>query len=74
MLSVDRIGRTSMPNDASTVARAIPGLAHIRSIIPSWRIDRTEGTRHLTALPSPQSERTASPNSCQRTICCVDGV
>ena len=74
MAIVGRIGRTSIPNDASTVARAIPGLAHIRSNIPSWRIDRTDGTRHLSALPSPQSERTASPNSCQRSICCVDGV
>ena len=36
---VGRIGRTSIRNVASSVARAIPGLAHIRSNIPSWRID-----------------------------------
>ena len=30
-------------NAASNDARAIPGLAHIRSNIASWRIDRTDG-------------------------------
>ena len=41
---VGRIGRTSIRNAASSVARAIPGLAHMRSNIASWRIDRTDGT------------------------------
>ena len=35
---VGRIGRTSIRNNASSDARAIPGLAHIRSNIASWRI------------------------------------
>ena len=35
---VGRIGRTSIRNAASSDARAIPGLAHIRSNMASWRI------------------------------------
>ena len=42
---VGRIGRTSIRNDASSDARAIPGLALMRSNMASWRIDRTDGRR-----------------------------
>ena len=58
--SVGRIGRTSIRNAASSVARAIPGLALIRSNIPSWRIDRTDGSRPLSAAPLPHAERGAA--------------
>ena len=51
---VGRIGRTSIRNAASIVARAIPGLALMRSNIASWRIDRTDGTQILEC-------RTAAP-------------
>ena len=71
---VGRIGRTSIRNAASSVARAIPGLALMRSNIASWRIDRTDGTAMLSAAPLPHAERTARPNSCKRAICSVDGV
>ena len=71
---VGRIGRTSIRNTASSVARAIPGLALMRSNIASWRIDRTDGSRPLSAAPLPHAERAARPNSCQRASCSVDGV
>ena len=71
---VGRIGRTSIRNAASSVARAIPGLALMRSNIASWRIDRTDGSRPLSAAPLPHAERTARPSSWQRAICSVDGV
>ena len=71
---VGRIGRTSIRNAASSVARAIPGLAHIRSNIPSWRIDaRADGPPMLSAAPLPHAERTARPNSWKRASCSVDG-
>ena len=53
---------------------AIPGLAHMRSNMASWRIDRTDGSRHPSAAPLPHPERTARPSSIQRAICSVDGV
>ena len=71
---VGRIGRTSIRNADSSVARAIPGLALMRSNIPSWHIDRTDGRKHLSAAPLPHAERMARPNSCPRAICYVDGV
>ena len=71
---VGRIGRTSIRNPASSVARAIPGLALIRSNIASWRIDRTDGKAMLSAAPLPHAERTARPNSWKRASCSVDGV
>ena len=58
----------------SIVARAIPGLAHMRSNMASWRIDRTDGNIALAAAPLPHPERTARPISCRRAICSVDGV
>ena len=66
---VGRIGRTSIRNPASNVALAIPGLALMRSNIPSWRIDRTDGRGPLSAAPLPHPKRTARPNSCRRAIC-----
>ena len=71
---VGRIGRTSIRNIASIVARAIPGLALMRSNMASWRIDRTDGSRHLSAAPLPHPERAARPISFQRAICSIDGV
>ena len=56
-VSVGRIGRTSIRNAASNDARAIPGLALIRSNIPSWRIDRNDGALMLAAAPLPHPER-----------------
>ena len=70
---VGRIGLTSIRNDASSVTRAIPGLAHMRSNIPSWRIGRTDEMTHLSASPLPHADRTARPNSCQRAIHATDG-
>ena len=60
---VGKIGRTSIRNAASSDARAIPGLALMRSNIASWRIDRTDGALMLTAAPLPHAERTARPTS-----------
>ena len=72
---VGRIGRTSNRDDASTDARAIPGLALIRSNVASWRIDaRADGRLILSAAPLPHPERTARPNSCRRANCSTDGV
>jgi hypothetical protein len=71
---VGRIGRTSIRNPASNDAHAIPGLALIRSAIPSWRIDRIDGEAMLAATPLPQPEWTARATSCQRARCSVDGV
>ena len=71
---VGRIGRTSIRNAASAVARAIPGLALMRSNIASCRIDRTDGNRPLSAAPLPHSERTARKSSWKRAICSVEGV
>jgi hypothetical protein len=57
---VGRTGRTSSRNDASSAARAIPGLAHIRSDIASWRNrPDTDGRAMLNVAPLPHSERTA---------------
>ena len=58
----------------SSVARAIPGLAHMRSNMASWRIDRTDGSRHLSAAPLPHAELAARPSSSQRASCSVEGV
>ena len=71
---VGRIGRTSIRNVDSSVARAMPGLALMRSNMASWRIDRTDGSRPLSAAPLPHPERAARPSSCQRASCSVDGV
>ena len=71
---VGRIGRTSIRNSASTVARAIPGLALMRSNIPSWRIDRNDGIKALSTAPLPHAERRAGESSCPRANCSVDGV
>ena len=62
------------PERRFEVARAIPGLALMRSNMASWRIDRTDGSRALAAAPLPHAERTARPNSCKRAICSTDGV
>src|SRR5271155_847145 len=58
-VTVGRIDRTSVRNTASSAARAIPGLALMRSTIASWRIDRTDGALILAAAPLPHPERTA---------------
>ena len=71
---VGRIGRKFIRKTASSVARAIPGLALIRSNMPSWRIDGTDGTRAFSAAPLPHAERAARASSHQRAICSVDGV
>jgi len=71
---VGRIGRMSIWNAASSVARAIPGLALMRSNMPSGRVDRINGMKHLSAAPLPHSESTKRPNSCPRAICSVEGV
>src|SRR6476619_1575940 len=71
---VGRIGRTSIRNAASIVARAIPGLVHTRSNIASWRSDRTDGSKSLVAAPVPHAERALRPNSWRRASCSVDGV
>jgi hypothetical protein len=72
---VGRIGRTSIRNIASNDARAIPGLAHIRSNIASWRIvARPDGALMLDAAPVPHPEWTARTISCRRAICLTDGV
>ena len=71
---VGRIGRTSVRNAASNDARAIPGLALMRSNIASWRIDRTDGALMLAAAPLPHPERTARAASSQRASCSIDGV
>ena len=47
---VGRIGRTSIRNAASSAARAIPGLALMRSNIASWRIDRHRRQQSLECL------------------------
>ena len=72
-LIVGRIGRTSIWNAASSVARAIPGLALMRSNIASWRIDRTDGAKPLSAAPLPHAERAPRPDSWKRASCFVDG-
>jgi hypothetical protein len=41
--SVGRIGRASIRKFDSIVARSMPGLAHMRSNIASWRIDWIDG-------------------------------
>ena len=71
---VGRIGRTSIRNAVSNDARAIPGLAHMRSNIASCRIDRTDGAPMRATAPLPHPERTARPISCIRVICATDGV
>ena len=73
-VSVGRIGRTSIRNAASNDARAIPGLALMRSHIPSWRTDRTDGALMLAATPLPHPERTARPAFWKRASCSIDGV
>jgi hypothetical protein len=73
-VSVGKIGRTSIRNAASNDARAIPGLAHMRSNIASWRVDRTDGALMLAAAPLPHPERTARPASWKRASCSIDGV
>jgi hypothetical protein len=70
---VGRIGLTSVRNPASSVARAIPELAHMRSNIPSWRIDRADEMTYLSASPLPHADRTARPNSWERAIHSADG-
>jgi len=71
---VGRIGRTSIRNAASSDARAIPGLAHMRSNMASWRIDRTDGVVMLAAAPLPHRERTARAISSQRARYSIDGI
>ena len=70
---VARIDRISIRNTDSAVARTIPGLAHMRSNIASWRIDRIDGNMHLADAPVPHPERVARPISWRRAICSVDG-
>ena len=72
--SVGRIGRTSIRRFDSAVARNMPGLAHMRSTMASWRIDRTDGNITFAVAPLPHAERAARPISCMRAICFVDGV
>jgi hypothetical protein len=48
---VERIGRTSIRNIASSVAQAIPGLALIRSIVTSGRTGETDCIAHLSVAP-----------------------
>ena len=72
---VGRIGRTSNRNAASIAARAIPGLAHMRSNMASWRNrPDIDGTLMLNVAPLPHPERTARPYSWTRASCSVDGV
>jgi len=73
-MSVGRIGRTSIRRFDSIVACSIPGLAHMRSTMPSWRIERTDGNHHLAVAPLPHAERAPRAISCRRAICFVDGV
>src|SRR6476646_4109621 len=73
-LIVGRIDRTSIRNIASSVARAIPGLALMRSNVPNWRVDRTDGISDLSAAPLPHSERTTRPYAWMRAICSTVGV
>ena len=54
----------SIRNAASTVARAIPGLALMRSNMASWRIDRTDGNITLRVphrCPTPSGRRGRFP-------------
>ena len=44
------------------------------SNIASWRIDRTDGSRAFPCFTAAPRRRAARPNSCQRAICCIDGV
>jgi hypothetical protein len=62
-VSVGRIGRTSIRKFDSTVARSIPGLAHLRSTMASWRTDRTDGKKTFAVAPLPHAERAARPIS-----------
>jgi hypothetical protein len=56
---VGRIGRTSIRNAASSDARAIPGLAHMRSNMASWRNrPADDGALMLNVAPLPHRERT----------------
>ena len=71
---VGKIGRTSIRIADASVASAIPGLAHMRSNMASWRVDRTDGSRHLRAAPLPHPEPAARPSSIQRATCSADGV
>ncbi len=72
---VGRIGRTSIRNAASSDARAIPGLALMRSNMASWRNrPDTDGRLMLSAAPLPHPERMARPISWRRAICSTDGV
>lgn len=73
-VSVGRIGRTSIWNSDSIVARTIPGLALMRSNVASWRIDRTDGNIHFVAAPLPHAERATRLKSCKRASCFVDDV
>jgi len=52
----------------------MPGLALMRSTMPSWRIERTDGNHHLAVAPLPHAERATRTISCMRPICFVDGV
>ena len=74
-LIVGRIGRTSIRNAVSNDARAIPGLAHMRSSMASQgnRPD-ADGAVMLNVAPLPHPERTARPISCIRVICSTDGI
>ena len=60
-MSVGRIGRTSIETLDSIVARSIPGLAHMRSTMPSWRIERTDGNITLgCCAAAPRRARAAA--------------
>ena len=71
---VGRIARTSMRRFDSVVARNMPGLAHMRSTMASWRIDRTDGniTSLLRRCPTPSGRRGRFPargRSASSTAC-----
>ena len=71
---IGRTDRTSIRNSAPSVALAIPGLALIRSTIPSWRTDPAAGSRSLSAVPVPHCETLARPNSWKVASCRGEGV
>ena len=73
-LIVGRMARTSARNAASSATRAMPGLALMRSTMPSWRVDRTEGNSALVASPLPHAVPAACAQDCQRASWGTDGV
>ena len=62
------------PEAASSDARAIPGLAHMRSNMASQgNRPAADGAVMLNIAPLPHPERTARPISRIRVICSTDG-